>query len=182
MEEKILIGNLVVDQIKLSVLEDEDKQNLFEWINNKELVEFNSPFQIISWDNHCKWFDAIRKSESVKIFGIRTIEKNKLIGSCQLLNLNKISGSAELQIRLGFFSEMGKGYGSEAVKLLLKYGFEELKLQRIYLHVFSDNIRAFKSYLKNGFKEEGVLRRAAFINGTYKDVKIMSILKEEFIK
>jgi RimJ/RimL family protein N-acetyltransferase len=166
--------------VKLSELIEADSPILFEWINNRELVEFNSNFKPVAWDDHCKWFDNVRKKPDLKIFGIRTAKDEKLIGSCQLMHINQASQSAELQIRLGSFSDMGKGFGSQAVALLLGYGFTVLKLQRIYLHVFSDNERAYKSYLKNGFKEEGHLRRAAFVNNRFVDIKIMGILKEEY--
>jgi RimJ/RimL family protein N-acetyltransferase len=166
--------------IALIPLQEDDKLILFEWINNKTLVEFNSYFKPVTWHNHCQWFDAIQQRQDVKLFGIRQRQTNTLIGSCQLLNINTISQSAELQIRLGVFTEMGKGFGTETVALLLKQGFDELRLQRIYLHVFSDNVRAIKTYLKNGFKKEGLLQRAAFVNDSFKDITIMAILKEDY--
>ena len=168
--------------IKLSELKEIDKKPMFEWINNQELVEYNSYFKPVKWEDHSKWFDNVRSRNDVKIFGIRNLDDDTLIGSCQLLNISELAQSAELQIRIALFSEMGKGLGSQAVKLLLQYGFESLKLQRIYLHVFADNIRAYKSYLKNGFKEEGHMRRAAFVNDKFIDVKVMSILREEHYK
>lgn len=168
--------------VQLSELMEGDRQILFEWINNKELVEFNAYFKPVSWQNHNAWFDAIKTNDTVKIFGIRRMEDDKLIGSCQLFNLNILSQSAELQIRLGYFDEMGKGFGSQSVNLLLQYGFTKLNLQRIYLHVFEHNTRAYKTYLNAGFTEEGVLRRAAFIGDAFVNVKVMSILKEEYFK
>lgn len=167
--------------VVLTWLHESDKEDLFEWINNKELVEFNSDFKPVSRENHEAWFERIRKEETTKIFAIRLKEGNKLVGSCQLLHINRKTLSAELQIRLGYFHEMGKGFGTQAVKLLLQYGFLELNLQRIYLHVFSDNQRAYKTYLKVGFVEEGCLRKAALIGEVFKDVRVMGILKEEFL-
>ena len=75
---------------------------------------------------------------------------------------------------------MGKGSGSEAVKLLLQYGFDNLQLKRIYLHVFTNNIRAIKSYLKNKFKEEGIVNNASLINNEYVSAKLMAIYREDF--
>lgn len=166
-------------QVVLTDLKESDKEPMFEWINNKELVEFNSFFKPVTWENHLKWFVSIVQRNDLKIFGIRN-KSDELIGSCQLLNINSLSQSAELQIRLGNLSILGKGFGSQAVALLLKYGFEKLKLNRIYLHVFENNIRAIKSYEKNGFITEGILRQAAFVNDKFVNVKIMSILKNEY--
>ncbi|MBA3664214.1 MAG: GNAT family N-acetyltransferase [Bacteroidetes bacterium] len=181
MEEIISTGNQKVS-VSLSELEEPDRLILFDWINDKKLVELNSFFKPVTIEAHTNWFNSIRQNKSVRIFGIRIIENNELIGSCQLFNINELNRAAELQIRLGSFDKMGKGYGSQAVQLLLHYGFENLNLQRIYLNVFADNIRAYKSYRKNGFAEEGHLRRAAYIGDRFVDVKVMSILKEEFPK
>jgi RimJ/RimL family protein N-acetyltransferase len=181
MDERILTGNKTYS-VRLNELKDSDRSILFEWINHKELVEFNSHFKPVSWEDHCRWFDTILRKEDVKIFAIRSSQDDKLMGTCQLLNINKLANSAELQIRLGDLSELGKGIGSQAVSLLLKYGFEDLKLNRIYLHVFSDNLRAIKAYLKNGFSEEGHLRESAFVEDKFKDVKVMAILKGDYNK
>lgn len=171
-----------IDTVVLTELQEADKAILFEWINNKELVEYNSHFLPVTWENHCAWFDRIKKDDETKIFAIRVKNNNSIIGSCQLTHINTRVGSSELQIRLGYFPVMGKGLGSKAVNLLLIHGFETLGLQRIYLHVFSDNERAIKSYMKNNFVKEGLLRRSAFVNGVFKDVYLMSILKEELQK
>lgn len=168
--------------VLLSELIEHDKQILFEWINNKELVEFNSFFKPVSWEDHDNWFNRIRNDKTVRIFGIRTVSDNQLIGTCQLFHINELTKSAELQIRLGYFSEMGKGLGSQAVRLLLNFGFETLKLQRIYLHVFANNTRAYKTYLSAGFKEEGYLRSAAYVGDKFIDVKVMSVLNEEYFR
>jgi diamine N-acetyltransferase len=72
------------------------------------------------------------------------------------------------------------GYGTEAVQLLVKHGFETLNLNRIYLHVFEINPRAIRAYEKAGFTLEGRERQAEFRNGRYIDVLRMSMLKAEF--
>ncbi len=162
-------------RIVLSKLEDSDIEKMFEWINNKDLVEFNAPFKRIPWEDHCKWFELIRQRENVKIFGIRLIKSNILIGSCQLFNIDYFAKTAELQIRIGDFYYLGKGYGTEAVKLLIKFGFDDLKLEQIYLHVFSDNLRAYNSYIKNGFLDMGLLKEGVLVKDKLKKIRLMSI-------
>ena len=76
---------------------------------------------------------------------------------------------------------VGKGYAKEATKLLLSYCFLRLNMNRLYLRVYSDNIKAIKLYQKCGFKIEGTLREALFDSGTFKDLLVMSILRKEFI-
>lgn len=76
--------------------------------------------------------------------------------------------------------QLGKGYGSEAIKVLQKFVFEELNLNRLELEVYEYNERAYKSYVKCGFKEEGRYRNKIYKKGKYWDVICMSILKDEF--
>ena len=83
-----------------------------------------------------------------------------------------------MQIKIGKKQQLSKGYGSEALKLLLKYAWDDLKLHRVFCYVFGDNSRAIKCYKKQGFSIEGAMKEAAFINGRYKDIIIMAILKK----
>jgi RimJ/RimL family protein N-acetyltransferase len=167
-------------QVFLSPLRLADSLLLFNWINDREEVLFNAPYKPISEGQHQAWFEAIQQHNDRVIFGIRLLETDKLIGICQLHTIHHIHRSAELQIRLGDTAERGRGYGTEAVDLLLDFAFKDLNLQRIYLHVFSHNTAALRLYEKIGFIREGVLRKAAHINGEYVDVVVMAILREDY--
>lgn len=85
---------------------------------------------------------------------------------------------------LGIFIEdkeyLSKGYGTEAIRLLLDYGFNYMNLHSIKLHLMSFNERALKCYKKCGFKETGRIRENRFINGKYYDTIAMDILESEF--
>ena len=74
----------------------------------------------------------------------------------------------------------GKGYGTEAIQLVLAFVFEELRLNRLQLEVYSHNLRGIRAYEKAGFKQEGILREALFYNGQYSDEIIMSVLRSEY--
>jgi RimJ/RimL family protein N-acetyltransferase len=166
--------------VRLAPLIPDDLPLMFEWINNHELVVFNSPYQPVHLANHQAWFRAIQERKDLVVFGIRLISTDALIGSCQLHSIHPIHRSAELQIRLGQMDNFGQGYGTEAITLLIQYGFNDLNLERIYLHVFRSNERAIHVYEKKGFVQEGILRRAAYIDGKYVDVVIMGLLKAEY--
>ena len=83
-------------------------------------------------------------------------------------------------IFIGDKNEQGKGYGTEAMKLLLGYGFNTLNLNRLDLKVNDFNSRAIKCYQNLGFVEEGRMREASFVNGKYHDQILMSILRKEW--
>lgn len=159
-----------------------DLQVMCEWINDREQVLFNAPYKPVTSEQHAEWFKDLQKRNDVLIFAVRLIENNKFIGTCQLNGINYTHRSADLQIRLGKEDDRGHGYGTEAVKLLVNFAFLDLNLQRVQLHVFNNNLRAIRAYQKVGFIEEGVLRKAAYIDGKYIDVLIMGVLKEDYVK
>lgn len=163
----------------LAPLRSTDLSKLFAWINDHDLVVLSAPFRRIAEREHREWFDDVTVRSDVVIRGVRLLETDELIGSCQLKSIDRRTGTAELQIRIGSASHRDVGLGTEAVRLLVDLAFRELELHRVCLHVFADNSRAIRSYEKSGFVREGVLREAALIDGRRKDVIVMGILRSE---
>lgn len=168
------------NKVILAPVRKQDSMDFFTWINNKELVRYNAIYKPVHEIAHDEWFKEIGNTKNRVIFSIRLNDNDNLIGSCQLFDIHPVFRTAELQIRIGDTDSQSKGYGTMALKQLLDFGFQNLNLRRIFLQVFGDNIRAIKSYNKTGFVTEGTLRKAAFIEGEYKDIVFMGILKEEF--
>lgn len=166
--------------VYLAPLISADSAVLFQWINNPELVQFNAPYKPVTDLQHSAWFEKITQASNSCIFAIRTIDTHMLIGSCQLFNFNDIARSAELQIRIGEPDYQNKGFGTQALNLLLDFGFNNRNLNRIYLHVFANNSRAQAAYKKVGFRVEGVLRQSVFLNGEYVDIVVMGLLKADY--
>jgi RimJ/RimL family protein N-acetyltransferase len=167
-------------RIALQPLRLADLPVLFDWINDREQVLFNAPYKPVSEYQHRAWLEAVQQRTDLAIFGIRLLETDKLIGTCRLHSIDAVHRSAELQIRLGDVAARGVGCGTEAVTLLLQFAFRDLNLHRVVLHVFSSNAAAIRVYEKAGFRREGVLRKAAHIDGEYVDVLIMGILRDEY--
>lgn len=166
--------------VRLRPLRKEDSKLLYQWITDRDLFILNAPYKPVSEMEHEKWVESMLLERSdLVLFVIEDLASSLAIGTCQLLNVNARHRSAELQIRIGDESARGKGLGTEAVKLLLNFGFRDLNLHRIYLHVFKANKRAARAYEKCGFHHEGLLRQAAFIDGGWKDVNVMGILKTD---
>jgi len=162
------------ERICLRALRRSDSEQLYEWINSRELVLLSSSFHPVSEPDHNAWMEAMisRRSDLV-IFVIEERSTATAIGTCQLHNINWRHRHAELQIRIGDAASRRKGLGSEAVLLLCQFGFSDLNLHRIFLHVFSSNIPAITAYEKAGFTREGILKDAAYIDGQYQDVFLM---------
>lgn len=164
--------------VRLTSLTESDLPILFQWINDRELVELSSTFKPVAADDHRRWFDTIQRRPDTRIFAIRLLDDPALIGTCQLLNINHTERSAELQIRIGDRAARGRGIGTEAVRQLVAFGFGELKLRRIALHVFVTNTIAQRTYEKAGFVREGMVPAAAMIGGQPVDAVVMAIANE----
>jgi RimJ/RimL family protein N-acetyltransferase len=165
--------------VELAAVRDSDRERLFEWINDRDEVILNASYSPVHERDHSAWFDAVRTKPDVAIFAIRAIADGELIGSCQLFNINHRHSSAELQIRIGAPEQRGKGYGTEAVRMLLAHAFRDIGLERVQLHVFASNERAIRAYERAGMRREGILRSAAYIDGERCDVVVMGILRDE---
>jgi RimJ/RimL family protein N-acetyltransferase len=160
----------------LTPLRPDDSDTLFKWINDRELVLRSAAFRPVSREAHDAWFTAIRLKNDAFIFAIRLSPSGQLVGTCQLHGIDWIARRAQLQIRIGDGSARGRGLGTEAVRRLVEFGFRDLNLHRIDLHVFADNAPARRAYEKAGFAVEACLRDAAFINDRYIDVIRMAVL------
>ncbi len=128
------------------------------------------------------WFekDSEEKDETVFQFLIRTLQDERLIGFVGLWDVEWNHGDAEVGIGIGDRESWGKGYGTDAMRVILRYGFTELNLKRITLGVFDYNTRAIRSYEKAGFIHEGRMRKAVYRDGSRMDIVYMGILREEW--
>jgi RimJ/RimL family protein N-acetyltransferase len=148
-----------------------DSDILFKWINDPMVVKFNARFQRVLRTNHDDWFSDIIVNPKVLFRMIQEPETLQTVGSCQLLLGIDAINTAELRIRIGEKDYWGKGIGSEAVKELIDLGFSSGFCESIRLWVRSDNIRAIKSYQKNGFEIIGLVDDVEF-----DDVKSVSMI------
>lgn len=167
------------EKVVLAPLAREDAPTLWRWINARDLVVHSAPYRPIHASGHEAWFADVQKRNDLVIFGIRTASTGTLVGTCQLHSIHPVHRSAELQIRIGDPEARGKGYGSQALEQLLRFGFGDLNLRRIWLHVLAGNSAALKLYAKFGFREEGRQREAVYIDGRYEDVVLMGLLRSE---
>jgi RimJ/RimL family protein N-acetyltransferase len=163
--------------VRLTPLQSADSAALFRWINDRELVIFNAGFHPVHASQHAAWMKRIVDSPDVAIFAIRQKRSERLVGVCQLHSISSVHRSAELQIRIGEAGARGRGYGTEAVRLLVDFAFRDLNLHRVWLRVFRSNTRALKTYAAAGFVREGVMRDAAFVDGRFVDVVVMRKLQ-----
>jgi RimJ/RimL family protein N-acetyltransferase len=126
--------------------------------------------------------DTEKDQNTEFFFPIRTLEDNYLIGFVGLFGVSWNHGEAWVGIGLGDRNYWGNGYGTDAMRVILRYAFHELNLHRVSLGVFEYNQRARRSYEKVGFSIEGRVRGDLLRQGQRWDVFIMGILREEWLK
>jgi RimJ/RimL family protein N-acetyltransferase len=105
---------------------------------------------------------------------------DRLVGSCAFSQLDADNGSALFHITIGEKDAWGRGYGTEATRLMVAHAFESLGLHRVALAVFEFNTRAIRAYLRAGFKVEGRSREAIWRDGRWWDEIQMSVLADEW--
>jgi len=114
------------------------------------------------------------------VIEIKSTKDWQSIGNVGFFNLNQHDRSAEIGIFIGEKKYWDQGYGIAAMQLMLKHGFEDLNLNRIYLTVYDTNPRAIRAYEKAGFILEGCLRQERFLEGRYVDALLMSVILSEW--
>jgi RimJ/RimL family protein N-acetyltransferase len=166
--------------IRLRAVEEDD----LGWINR----EFYNPnvlrFLTIAWpasaDGNRAWWEATRRKDPGPMV-IETLHAKEPIGVCSLEDVLFRSRTATAGIWLAE-GHWGRGFGTDAMRTLCRFGFRQMNLQRIGLAVYDNNPRAKRAYEKVGFVEEGRRRRALFVDGRYIDVIDMGLLAEELIE
>lgn len=146
-------------------------------IRYSEFVHSNFGGRKPSLENHLKWFQSAANSESYRGFGALIGEE--LIGGFSLKNISTLNECAEFDIFLDR-EATGKGFAKVMMAKLLKTGFEEIELHRIYAFLLEENRKALSVYLKLGFKHEGVLRQNVKKQNRFHNSIAISILKHEY--
>ena len=171
------------ERVRLRAVEREDVNKFHEWVNDPEVTRGLALYLPMSFVDEENWFNSLAKrdpKEKPLTIEVRKGKNWKLLGNCGVFDVDSVNRSAELGILIGEKSEWNKGYGSEAMSLLVRHCFETLNLNRTFLRVYTENIRAVRSYEKAGFVLEGRLREAVYKFGKYDDVLIMSVLRSEW--
>lgn len=153
----------------------------FNWANDPAVTHFlfmGSKPNIL--ENLEEWYEHMRKDPTEVLFMICDKKNNQPIGFCGIHRIEWVSRTGEYRIFICEKDYWRKGIGQEAGKLLIRYGFEKLNLNKIWLGVNADHKAGIKSYHHLGFVDEGVLRKEIYRNSRYYDAVRMSILRDEY--
>ncbi len=167
--------------VKLRARESTDLDRAFVWINDREVIRHLTVRYPMSRADERRWLEgqATNGFANGVHLAIETKE-GAHIGNTDLFSVRPEDRKAELGIMIGEKEYWSKGYGTDAIVSLLRFAFDEMNLQRVWLTVDESNARAIACYRKCGFEEEVRLRRDRFVDGQYWDTVVMGILREEF--
>jgi RimJ/RimL family protein N-acetyltransferase len=129
-----------------------------------------------------KWCEQLPAGGDNHAFAIEDLETGRYIGDCSTACADRKNNVVCVGIAISDKTLWGKGYGTDAMRVLVRFIFEEMNFNKIKLEVFSYNQRAVKSYLKCGFAQEAVLRQEQYAGGEYHDVIVMGLLREEWVR
>jgi RimJ/RimL family protein N-acetyltransferase len=169
-------------QVFLRPAEREDVPLFVRWLGDARTTRNLSMVAPMSIAMEEDWFEKVVENQGQDRyhFVICLLSDDRPIGTCGLFELDLRNGSAGLGISIGDPADTGRGYGSDAMRALVGWAFDMLRLERVWLDVYAVNDDARRLYERLGFVHEGVGRHAAFRFGEYVDLHRMSILSGEW--
>jgi RimJ/RimL family protein N-acetyltransferase len=163
-------------RIRLWSLEKFDISQNYHWGNDPELVRLAgmdpAPKSLVDIE---RWFETVHTSTNQKMFTIKSHEGDYL-GNISLTGIDYRTGCTEIGLFLGDRTQWQRGVGTEAVTMVTRFAFGQLRLHRVEARVLAFNERAQRLFERCGFVREGVLRQSHYADDTYHDVVVYARL------
>jgi len=178
MGDSLFRGKLV----RLAPSTRDDAEVFARWSQDADYLrnldtDYARPF---STESYIERFNPGRESPNSVVFHLRTLEDDRLIGFVAIDTIEWNNQVGLLAIGIGEPDYRGRGYGADALRLILRYAFDELNLHRVGLDVIANNAQAIQAYERVGFKQEGIQRDAVLRDGQRYGLMVMGILRHEW--
>ena len=174
-------GNMETKRLILRKTELTDCKLFYNWQKDSDVVEY------LAFDKDLEYEDVVRdfviesNDSARQLFTILLKERDMPIGRVIISRINHKENSMDItKIYIGELKHQNKGYGREAIIAILECAFLDLNMERVTLDFFVENKRAEALYKKIGFQYEGLMRNACKKDGKYYDLKLMSMLRNEY--
>jgi len=167
------------EQIILRALESSDLERCYRWMNDPNIVwtlksRYPMPFHL-----EAEWLEkAVRSSHNERHFAIERRGDREHIGNASIHDIDWVSRSAMFGIFIGDPSAWNRGYGSDSIRTLVRFAFQEMNLRKLRINIFDYNDRGRNVLISNGFAEEGKLVREFYRDGAYHDILILATFNE----
>lgn len=163
------------DKVELRTVEEEDYEKLRNWVNNYNVRRFIGVREPMNMDQEEEFINNELENPDNILLGICV--DGKLVGDIKIAE--KEPGVAELGILVDP-DKHGKGYGTEASRLIIEHAFEQMRYHKVVARVVDSNEKSSRVWEKLGFELEGTLREQVFMDGEYHDFLIFGLLENEF--
>lgn len=175
---------LAGDKVFLTALDRANAETSRAWINDPEINRWLLSGLIpLSATSELAWYDSVERRGAEKtafVFEIHDKATGRYIGNCGLESVDMVHRHAEVGILIGVVAEQNKGFGRDAIRTLLRFGFDTLGLHEIEIRYIVGNERAGHLYRSVGFTETGVLRQHLFVRGAFVDEVVLDMLASEW--
>ena len=167
--------------MRLRPVEEPDLPLFVRWLNDPEVRHWLSMADgpELTLESEREWYEEMRGDPACVVWCIET-EDGQPVGNLGLHGIEETHGRATLGIAIGEKDFWGRGYGTEAIRRVLRYAFTELGLRRVVLEADEDNVRGIRCYEKCGFVREGLLRGHRLRLGEPVNCVVMAVLRDEW--
>ena len=175
------IVNFEGDLVAMGPLRREHILLYLRWINDFETTRMiGLPPRPMTLEQETAWYERAAVNDAGPMFAIYERATGRPIGNCGLHEVDHHNRRTDVGIMIGEPDARGRGFGTEAMRLLLDYVFTVLGLHSVMLTVFEYNLAGRRCYEKVGFREIGRRRESRWYNGRFWDEISMDILASEF--
>lgn len=175
----MIAGDLVI----LRALEQSDLERCYVWMNDPIVVRTLKSRYPIPFESEAEWLEqAARSSSTERHFAIERKDSRTHIGNASIHAIDWVSRAAAFGLFIGDAASWNRGFGTDAVRTLVRFAFEEMNLQKLKIHVFDYNERAKHVLSAIGFQQEGKLAREFYREGKYHDIVVLSIFNDTVLQ
>ena len=165
--------------MRLRPVQESDLPHFARWLADRDVTRWLSAIDgPPTLDDEYEWYESKREDPDNVLWSIESLD-GRLVGNVEL-RIAPRARRAELGIAIQDKGQWSRGYGSDAVRLVLRYAFAELGLNRVELTTDEQNARAIRCYEKCGFVREGLLRQHRLIDGQFGNTLVMAVLKQDW--
>src|SRR5687768_9973987 len=170
------------EHVILRAFERDDAERCYRWMNDPNIVRTLKSRYPIAFQNEIEWLDRAMhgsSSDAERHFAIERKDDRTHIGNASIHDIEWVSRIASFGLFVGEPSAWNRGFGSDAIRTLVRFAFDEMNLRKLRIDVFDYNDRAKHILESHGFVQEGRLRREFFRDGMYHDLVILSTFRDD---
>jgi len=167
------------EKVRLRPVREDDLPHFQRWLNDPDVLQWLTLPKGPTMEEEREWWEAEQHNPDDILWAIETLD-GRLLGDLAL-RPNPVSRWADLGIAIGEKALWSRGYGTDAIRTVLRHAFTEMVLNRVSLTTDEHNSRALRCYQKCGFVREGLLRQQRLVGGQFRNAVLLGVLREEFL-